>query len=727
MADRAANMNLVTPARMLVLLLAVSACSPVKLYAPPETTAELPHGLRPQNLDTIGLGNHRRLAETPCYPHAPCGSEPDPDYVTPDGQPLVSEWKWNTKQDFPPQLCLALSGGGLRSATFGLGVLKGLHEAKQLHKIDVASSVSGGGYILSWYVAQKYFGWKANCGEGLDDENLFALRGTWMEYLRQNSEFFTAGHASLPLAIAVFPGIPLNLVANGLFGLHMNASFLYNAYAQRLQQVYHSPPCTEGDCPPGPDIDMMELGKFMKCSVRNRNHKDEDTFHRKLRPPLFVFNSTALIDDAAGPRAGLLQNTVFEFTPFQYGSAALGRYQYQGQERQGEPLAVQRTWGLHEIVAFSGAAFDFNKFTNHPSLRQIATAFNLDLGRYIPNPRLKRSAKQIAHWVSPLAHLFGRPHYARDADGTHIYLSDGGHSENLGAFSLVRRLCREIIIVDAEEDTGYGYDAYFKLKGALEREMGVELKIPEIEDRRRQACENRLACNGSEKLPPQDQDVWRGAAADPLSEGWIKYLPYRHPDSCPTIKQQEQSTGAHCTSDSIRVLYLKLAYHPNPKQDFKWKNNTVNCIAQKCNTQECSAFEKLENSLRCTFEETAVCTAPTQEGCNAPFPQLPTRVQSMSPEHFDAYRNLGCKLALGPLAQALGVESLGNEEIAQHCLDMQPGTSTLTEVQSRSHERDKGNKHSCLADPCAALILLCDEERIRKPHNEEPSFYSGPY
>src|SRR5215467_1857777 len=45
---------------------------------------------------------------------------------------------------------LALSGGGIRSATFNLGVIQGLAKSKLLHKFDYISSVSGGGYISSW-------------------------------------------------------------------------------------------------------------------------------------------------------------------------------------------------------------------------------------------------------------------------------------------------------------------------------------------------------------------------------------------------------------------------------------------------------------------------------------------------------------------------------------------------------------------------------------------------
>ena len=45
---------------------------------------------------------------------------------------------------------LAFSGGGIRSATFNLGVIQALAELRLLRKIDYLSTVSGGGYIGSW-------------------------------------------------------------------------------------------------------------------------------------------------------------------------------------------------------------------------------------------------------------------------------------------------------------------------------------------------------------------------------------------------------------------------------------------------------------------------------------------------------------------------------------------------------------------------------------------------
>src|SRR5579862_1080821 len=48
----------------------------------------------------------------------------------------------------PTALCL--SGGGIRSATFGLGVLQGLAQVGAIGKFTYLSTVSGGGYIGGW-------------------------------------------------------------------------------------------------------------------------------------------------------------------------------------------------------------------------------------------------------------------------------------------------------------------------------------------------------------------------------------------------------------------------------------------------------------------------------------------------------------------------------------------------------------------------------------------------
>jgi len=63
-------------------------------------------------------------------------------------------WTLATYRAFRRDLVgLSLSGGGIRSATFALGVLQGLANKGWLTQIDYLSTVSGGGYIGSWLAA----------------------------------------------------------------------------------------------------------------------------------------------------------------------------------------------------------------------------------------------------------------------------------------------------------------------------------------------------------------------------------------------------------------------------------------------------------------------------------------------------------------------------------------------------------------------------------------------
>lgn len=83
--------------------------------------------------DLDALVRARRDALGEGYPPAPASAS------TParDGSPSTAQRIW----------ALALSGGGIRSATFCLGLISALAKGDALRRIDVMSTVSGGGYI----------------------------------------------------------------------------------------------------------------------------------------------------------------------------------------------------------------------------------------------------------------------------------------------------------------------------------------------------------------------------------------------------------------------------------------------------------------------------------------------------------------------------------------------------------------------------------------------------
>src|SRR5262249_55177159 len=86
---------------------------------------------------------------------------------------------------------LAVSGGGIRSATFALGVLEALKSIDLLNKIHYLSTVSGGGYIGAWLSAscKRHAGWLDPAADW--DDSIGHLR-RYSNYLSPNAGFFSA-------------------------------------------------------------------------------------------------------------------------------------------------------------------------------------------------------------------------------------------------------------------------------------------------------------------------------------------------------------------------------------------------------------------------------------------------------------------------------------------------------------------------------------------------------
>src|SRR5947209_1432046 len=80
----------------------------------------------------------------------------------------IEAWRRQTgRSGERPRTALALSGGGIRSAVFCLGVLQALAKRDILKNFDYLSTVSGGGYTgssLTWFTQNKM-----GFGTGPDD------------------------------------------------------------------------------------------------------------------------------------------------------------------------------------------------------------------------------------------------------------------------------------------------------------------------------------------------------------------------------------------------------------------------------------------------------------------------------------------------------------------------------------------------------------------------------
>ena len=111
-------------------------------------------------------------------------------------------------------------------------------------------------------------------------------------------------------------------------------------------------------------------------------------------------------------------------------------------------LASFRSMQVARAAAISAAAFSPNmgRITN-TTLSIITTLFNARLGWWVRNPKehhwLRRTfgpPSFFLYWLE----MFGRASH----DNPYVYLSDGGHFENMGVYELLRRRCKFIIAID---------------------------------------------------------------------------------------------------------------------------------------------------------------------------------------------------------------------------------------------------------------------------------------
>ena len=128
---------------------------------------------------------------------------------------------------------LALSGGGIRSATFSLGVLQRLAKEGCLKHVDYLSTVSGGGYIggsLTWLLSDKVRNPNKGKVDGKDfrttsdkfpygvedprEERLRENESNILKHLRLHGKYLTPGKGitTLSLIAVILRGILLNLL-----------------------------------------------------------------------------------------------------------------------------------------------------------------------------------------------------------------------------------------------------------------------------------------------------------------------------------------------------------------------------------------------------------------------------------------------------------------------------------------------------------------------------------
>lgn len=249
----------------------------------------------------------------------------------------------------------------------------------------------------------------------------------------------------------------------GLF-INVNKFSLHSGYRNRLIRAYlgasrekrHQNPFTGFD--PDDNISIAELA-------------GQD--NERMKQPFHVINIT--LNLVKGENLAWQQRKAesFTVTPLYSGNYRLG---YRRSRDYGGEIS------LGTAVAISGAAASPNMgYHSSPALTFLMTLFNARLGWWLGNPG--EAGNKTFHRPSP---WFAVGPIIQEALGLtndtnpYVYLSDGGHFENLGLYEMVLRRCHTIVVSDA----GCDLDCSFEDLGNAIRKIRVDLGVPIHFDKR---------------------------------------------------------------------------------------------------------------------------------------------------------------------------------------------------------------------------------------------------
>jgi hypothetical protein len=162
----------------------------------------------------------------------------------------------------------------------------------------------------------------------------------------------------------------------------------------------------------------------------------------------------------------------FIVTPLVCGNATLGY-------RDSATYGGRKGISLGTAVAISGAAASPNMgYHSSPGLAFLLTFFNVRLGAWLGNPRHESFKLDNPRWsLDPLfAEVFG----ATDENHPYVYLSDGGHFENLGLYEMVRRRCHWIVLTDAGEDDKFAFEDLGNAIRKIRIDFGINVNVTQM-------------------------------------------------------------------------------------------------------------------------------------------------------------------------------------------------------------------------------------------------------
>ena len=208
---------------------------------------------------------------------------------------------------------------------------------------------------------------------------------------------------------------------------------------------------------------------------RNRDMLQR-TFGKSLRPkkraPMHIINTA--LNLTAGEKLAWQQRQAESFTvsPLHSGSFYVG---YRDSREYGGKDGIS----IGTAVTISGAAASPNQgYHSSPAMAFLLTILNVRLGSWLGNPGLAgRNTYDKAHPRTNLEPLLWELTGSTNDQCPLVYLSDGGHFENLGIYEMVLRRCRFIVVSDGGCDPKCSFEDLGNAIRKIRTDLGVPIDI----------------------------------------------------------------------------------------------------------------------------------------------------------------------------------------------------------------------------------------------------------
>jgi hypothetical protein len=243
---------------------------------------------------------------------------------------------------------------------------------------------------------------------------------------------------------------------------------------------------------PGDSPDLCRLAKMLDGKLDEQKATDEDG--TPIRP--YPLINTAL-NMSGRPRMEWQQRKAasFVFSPLYCGyelTAPLADNRdpaacptpgpprealVKAHRRTDEFIAKQKGRNLAHALAItiSGAAASPNMgYHTSPAVAALMTAFNVRLGWWLPNPRIAAAWAKGGPSFS-IAWIIKELLANANEETSYVYLSDGGHFENLGVYELLRRRCKLIVASDASADARFYFEDLANLVHKARADLRIEI------------------------------------------------------------------------------------------------------------------------------------------------------------------------------------------------------------------------------------------------------------